>query len=155
MGIIRLPEYALTIEDVNSIAQKLKISNYIGCFMIDQLPSLPKAHECGVLNLQPSFRKGSHWVCWYKDNKNRIYFDSFGESPPPEIISYLKTVKEQQESKPVIKQSCVTVQKDNSKECGSLCLFVLYHLSKGNSFEATLNLLQERYSKVPYPLCLQ
>ena len=154
MGIIRLPSYALTIEDVNSLAKKLKISNYIGCFMIDLLPSSPKAHECGVVNLQSSSFIGSHWVCWYKNNNNRIYFDSFGESPPPEVINYLKTKKELHESKLVIKQSCVTVQKDNSKECGSLCLFVLYYLSTGKTFETILNVLQERYFR-PYPLVIR
>ena len=94
-------------------------------------------------------------VSWYKNGNNRIYFDSFGETPPPEIIQYLKTKKEFQQSKLVIQQSFVIVQKDKAKECGSLCLFVIYHLTKGHSFESILNLLEKRYFlKSPYPLSL-
>ena len=155
MGIIQLPTTPLTLEDVNLYARKLDIPNYLGCFMIDELPSTPQINECGIVNLEPSSLEGSHWVCWHKNSNNRIYFDSFGETPPPEIIQYLKTKKEFRESKLVIKQSFATVQKDNSKECGSLCLFVIYNLSKGHKFESILNLLQDRYSlKLPYPLTL-
>ena len=155
MGTVRLPTHSLTIDDVNGYAHKLNIPNYIGCFMIDELPSTPQINECGIFNLEPSSLQGSHWVCWYKNTDSRIYFDSFGETPPPEIIQYLKTKKEIQQSKLVIQQSFVTVQKDKAKECGSLCLFVIYHLSQEHSFESILDVLQRRYSlKSPYPLSL-
>ena len=155
MGTVRLPAHSLTQEDVNFFAHKLNISNYIGCFMIDELPSAPQINECGILNLEPSSLEGSHWVCWYKNSNSRVYFDSFGETPPPEIIQYLKTKKEFQQSKLVIQQSFVTVQKDKSKECGSLCLFVIYHLTQGHKFESILDLLQKRYFlQCPYPLSI-
>ena len=93
MGTVRLPAHSLTIDDVNGYAHKLNIPNYIGCFMIDELPSTPQIKECGIFNLEPSSLQGSHWVCWYKNTDSRIYFDSFGETPPPEIIQYLKTKK--------------------------------------------------------------
>ena len=93
MGTVRLPTLPLTIEDVNFYAHKLNIPNYIGCFMLDELPSAPQINECGILNLEPSSLEGSHWVSWYKNGNNRIYFDSFGKTPPPEIIQYLKTKK--------------------------------------------------------------
>ena len=99
MGLIRLPTTPLTLEDVNLYAQKLNIPNYLGCFMIDELPSAPQINECGIVNLEPSSLEGSHWVCWYKNGNNRVYFDSFGETPPPEIIQYLKTKREFQQSK--------------------------------------------------------
>ena len=153
MGTIRLPTNALCIQDVNTYAKNLKIPNYVGCHMIDLLPQCPRKKECGILNLEPSTEKGSHWVCWYKNGKDRIYFDSFGEPPPPELEAYLKTKKELKESKLCLKQSSVTVQKDDSSECGSLCLYVIYNLNKGHSFEKILDVLSDRYQK-PYPLII-
>ena len=61
--------------------------------MIDQLPWAPKKQKSGIFNLGPSFLKGNPWTCWYKQGKNRIHFDSFGDIPTPEIEVYLKTKK--------------------------------------------------------------
>ena len=121
--------------------------------MIDFLPRKSHKKECGIANLESSLEKGSHWICWYKNGKERIYFDSYGEPPPPELEVYLKTKKELEKSKLCIKQSSVTVQKDDSSECGSLCLYVIYHLNKGQPFEAILNILLNRYQK-PFPLTI-
>ena len=93
MATVRLPTNALCIQEINTYAKNLKIPNYIGCYMIDLLPNAPRKNECGILNLQPSSQIGSHWTCWFKNGTERIYFDSFGEAPPPEIEIYLKTPK--------------------------------------------------------------
>ena len=153
MATVRLPATALCIEEINTYAKNLKISNYIGCYMIDLLPKAPRRNECGILNLQPSSQIGSHWTCWYKNGTEKIYFNSFGEAPPPEIEIYLKSPKELKDSKLCIKQSSVTVQKDKSSKCGSLCLYVIYHLCKGHSFESILNVLLNRYEN-PHPLTI-
>lgn len=133
--------------DILSYAQRLKIPNFRGVKMRDELPSKPWKVECGVLNLNTHEQKGSHWIAWYKNNKDRYYFDSFGESPPFEILQYLKTNRELEYDLPAIKQNAVTVQHDLSNECGSLCLFVLKHLSNGIIFSVILETLQERYKK--------
>ena len=153
MGTVQLPATPLCIDDVNTYAKDLKIPNFVGCHMIDLLPSKSRKKECGIVNLESSAEKGSHWVCWYKNGKERIYFDSYGEPPPPELEVYLKTKKELENSKLCIKQSSVTVQKDDSSECGSLCLYVIYYLNKGYPFETILNVLLNRYRK-PHPLTI-
>ena len=63
------------------------------------------------------------------------------------MLRYLKTKKEREEGTPCIRQSAITVQKDQSSECGSLCLWVLFHLSKGVSFTDVLQFLEKRYNK--------
>ena len=134
-------------DDILHYVQLLGISNFRGVKMRDELPTKPRKNESGILNLNTHDQKGSHWVAWYKDGKNRYYFDSFGETPPIEMLQYLKSSQEFELDLPVIKQNAVTVQHDISSECGSLCLFFLKHLSNGIPFFKILVELQERYKK--------
>ncbi|KAL4153107.1 hypothetical protein QTP88_000940 [Uroleucon formosanum] len=57
--------------------------------MRDELPIKPRLNECGILNLNNSTQDGSHWVAWKKIKNKKIYFDSFGMPPPPELVKYL------------------------------------------------------------------
>ena len=98
---------------------------------------------------------GSHWTCWYKRGKNRYYFDSFGEPPPIELLHYLKTRIELKDDLPAIKCNAITVQHDQSEECGSLCLYVLKQLSRGIAFSSIIEFLEKRYMKTPYTSDLQ
>ena len=84
----------LTNFDINSLVEYLKIPNYKGTFMKDQLIGKPKETECAVVNFNNSDQIGSHWVAFYKNGEQRIYFDSFGQIPPIEIQKYLKTPEE-------------------------------------------------------------
>ena len=113
--------------------------------MRDELPSKPRKIESGILNLNTSYEAGSHWVAWYKDGKERYYFDSFGEPPPIEMMQYLKSNRELELDLPAIRQNALTVQHDISNECGSLCIFVLKQLSNGIPFSKILETLQDRY----------
>lgn len=66
------------------------IKNFRGCFMKDELPKRPWKNECGILNLNNSNQPGSHWVAWVKNDKKKIYFDSYGDcNPPKEVVKYL------------------------------------------------------------------
>ena len=71
--------------------------------------------------------------------KKRLYFDSFGEPPAIELLHYLKSQSELEEDLPAVKCNAITVQHDQSTECGSLCLYVLKQLSMG------INFLETRY----------
>ena len=57
--------------------------------MRDTIPEKPWANETGVVNLDLSTQSGSHWVCYKKKGNNVEYYDSFGVTPPPEILTYL------------------------------------------------------------------
>ena len=142
-----LPKNTLFDDDILHYASSLQIPDFAGVKMRDQLPIHPGFKECGILNLEPHTEQGSHWTAWLKDGKERYYFDSFGERPPVELERYLKSDKELKNYQPAIRRSAVTVQHDTSKECGALCLYVLYRLSRGEPFACILKDLQERYLK--------
>ena len=60
-------------------------------------------------------------------------------------MQYLKSSRERELDIPAIRRNAVTVQHDISKECGSLCIFVLKQLSSGIPFSKILETLQDRY----------
>lgn len=140
-----LPHKTMSEYDLISYAKKLNIPYFVGVLMRDELPSHPRFNECGILNLENHLEQGSHWICWYKRGKVRYYFDSFAEPPPLELLNYLKTSVELTQDLPCIVRNAITVQHDESSECGSLCLFVLKKLSSGISFPEIVTSLASRY----------
>ena len=95
----------LTNVELEVYAIKLRIKNFRGVFMRDNLPKTQYQQECGIMNLNTSHQPGSHWVCYYKDNGKRVYFDSFGHVTPIEIQKYLKTKEEYETGKAVIQRN--------------------------------------------------
>lgn len=83
--------------------------------------AIPGSH--GTLN-------GSHWVAIFKTYRFPYYFDSFGTAPP-EIVK--KTVKSP------IYYSKEEIQSKNSTICGYYCLYFLYCMSIGMSFNDFLD----------------
>ena len=94
------------------------------------LPKKPNKKGCGIVNFDKSGGLGTHWVAWYKNGKNKIYFDSYGVQPPIEVINYL--------GKP-IRYNTDQVQPVGEVFCGHLCLYVLKELSEGYEFQSILN----------------
>ena len=132
----------LTNFDIIKLVQHLKIPNFKGVFMRDELPTTPQNQECGIVNFNTSTEPGSHWVAYLKDGEKRIYFDSFGQVIPIEIQKYLKTKEEFQNDAPVIQRNTDIVQKPNTEICGHLYLYVLDNLSKGAKFQEVINSLK-------------
>ena len=131
-----LPNKALSNFELIEAVKKLKIPNFRGVFMRNELPRKPLRKECGILNLDSAPGRGTHWVAWYKDknknSKNKFYFDSFGVQPPDELIRYL--------SSPIF-YNTERVQPSGQVICGHLCLFVLSRLSRGESMQDIINYL--------------
>jgi len=82
-----------------------------------------KQIECGILNLNTSAQPGSHWVAYFVKNSKAVYFDSFGNlPPPPELIKYLgKTT--------LIAYNHKQIQPFNSVICGHLCIVFILMLN--------------------------
>ena len=120
----------LTNFDILTYIDILKVPNFRGVFMRDELPKNPKPVECGIMNLNIHNQSGSHWVCYAKIDRARIYFDSFGQITPFEIQKYLKTKLEFQNGIPVIERNTDIIQRPNTTVCGHLCLFVLTSLMR-------------------------
>ena len=64
-GVV-LPNKPLTNFELIEAAKKLNIPNFRGFFMRDALPKKPRRNECGILNLDDSSGKGTHYVGWIK-----------------------------------------------------------------------------------------
>ena len=126
---VNLPNKPLTNFQLIDTVKELKIPHFRGVFMRNDLPRRPLKRECGILNLDGVSGRGTHWVCWYKNNDN-FYFDSFGVQPPNELIEYL--------SSPIF-YNTEKIQPDGEVICGHLCLYVLYRLSRDEGFQEIIN----------------
>ena len=99
-----IPEKPLTNIEHSTYAQELEIPHFRGVFMRDTLPQYPFNVESGIVNFNTS-QPGSHWVCYYRNKNERIYFDSYGQITPVEIQRYLKTGTEFDRGKEVIQRN--------------------------------------------------
>ncbi len=133
---------SLTNFDIYDIVEQLKIPDFRGVFMRDALPKRPHKQECGIMNFNTSQQPGSHWVCWYKNGDERVYFDSFGCICPEELQKYLKTHTEYKNHILCIQRNTDQVQAPNTQICGHLCLYVLENLSYGKQFQDILSTLK-------------
>ena len=142
-------EKVLTNLDILRYIEILKIPNFRGVFMRDELPKKIKSEECGIMNFNTHEQMGSHWVCYVKTSHGTcIYFDSYGQITPLELQKYLKTKQEFVNNTPVIERNTDIVQKPNTSVCGHLCLFVLTSLTREHlSYQEVLNQLQHDESK--------
>lgn len=97
------------------------IQHFRGVFMRNALPKNPKKNECAIVNLDNVNGSGTHWVAYKKVGNSVIYYDSFGNLPPPlELVSYFG-------KKVIIKYNYKQDQSYTSIKCGHLCLKFLYN----------------------------
>ena len=124
---IILPNKPLSNYELLQAVKDLKISNFRGVFLRDELPKKPRMNECGIINLADSKDlEGTHWTCYFKKDKV-YYFDSYGIQPPIEIVKYLGSNR-------ALIHNSFQIQDFNQVVCGHLCLYVLFHLNKGKDF---------------------
>ena len=112
--------------DIIRICKKLKISNFKGCFMRDEISNLDAVSsndECFIMNIDPSNSSGTHWIDVNIVEGTTYFFDSFGLPLTEEIKRYCK--------EPGFYNSFV-FQKPNEVICGHLCLYFLYIMRKCN-----------------------
>jgi len=123
--------------------KELKIKNFKGVFMRDELKGRTSKNECFILNHDISSNNGTHWTCLFVKNGVAFYFDSFGLDPPLEILDYCKGLE----------RYCSTskIQQYDEVICGHYSIFMLHSLSKGDSFFDVLDELY-RSNHRPYSL---
>ena len=137
---VAIPDKLLSNFEIERYVKLLKIPNFRGVFMRDTLPDHPRNAECGTVNFNTHDQPGSHWVCYYRNKDQRIYFDSYGQITPVEVQRYLKTgIEFDRRGKEVIQRNTDIVQAQNTVVCGHLCLYVLKSLSNGEEFQSILN----------------
>ena len=66
---------ALSNIDLLEYVKLLKVPNFRDVYHVDELPKKVNDVECGIVNLSPHEQLGTHWICYVKINKIRMYFD--------------------------------------------------------------------------------
>lgn len=119
---VALPKHALSNYEILNYIKQLQIPHFRGVFMRDKLPKTIKYKECGIVNLDSSAHKGTHWVAYKKHGNTVNYFDSFGQlKPSQELVRYFgSNVK--------ILYNKDRYQKFNTYNCGHLCIEFLYNV---------------------------
>jgi hypothetical protein len=111
------------------IYNKLKrFKNFLGCFACDQLPT-PQKHTYGlVVNLDPHYERGSHWVAIYVSKGIGEYFDPYGLPPlSMEIWEFLDKYTKR------ATYSTTPIQGATSQKCGGFCILYLDFRFNGKS----------------------
>ena len=75
---------AMTTNSISNILRDdpFTKTNFIGVFPRDQLPSIKYYPVSFVINTDPSYKVGEHWLGFFFDrDKTCYFFDSFGNSP--------------------------------------------------------------------------
>ena len=117
-----LNDKPLTNIELSTYAKELVVPHFRGVFMRDTLPQHPFNVDIGIVNLNASSHSGSHWVCYYRNKTDRIYFDSYGQITPVEIQRHLKTGSEFDRGKEVIQRNTDIVQAVNTSAWSSLLI---------------------------------
>ena len=115
------------------------LPNFLGVFASDKIPKiLPRKHpQCFVVNLDPSWKPGSHWIaaCFRKTKKKNVLeiFDSYGMAPN------IKTGKEWK-----IIHNPHKFQKMGSIVCGHYSVYFVKNRLKGKTFKNILKSLLDK-----------
>ena len=108
--------------DIIRFCEKLKIDNFKGCFMREEIGNLDatsNSDECFIMNFDESSSQGTHWIAVNIVSGTTYYFDFFGLPPTEEIKRYCKEPKY---------YNSFEFQKPNKVICGHLCLYFLYRM---------------------------
>ena len=107
-----------------------------GVYSIDQLDQIPVSKKMAfILNLDPSYKPGSHWVAVYIDaqhDKEINYYDSFGDEPPKRLLKDIKVIVDKLNPNVYLKFKVNKVkhQSVKSSNCGFFAMkFIIERLS--------------------------
>ena len=113
---ISVPDKSSTNIELARYARLVKIPDFRGVFMRDTWSQYPLNVECGIGNFNTSNQPSSHWVCYYRNKNEIIYFDSYGQITQ----RYLKTGSEFDRGKEVLQRNTDIVQAASTSVCGHL-----------------------------------
>lgn len=109
---------------------------FLGVFPSNHVPlGKTKLPCCFILNTDPSWKSGSHWLAIYVDHKgNAEFFDSYGQLPSkyPAVQAFLRKYDD------TCKFSTRQLQSTLSSTCGQFCLYFLLWRCRGVSFDCIL-----------------
>ena len=87
--------------------------------MKDELKNMEPINTNYIVNLESSsMGNGTHWMALKIENKDCVYFDSYGMLPPEEIITFCKRI-----TKSHLSYNTKEIQDLNAKTCGFFAIF--------------------------------
>lgn len=114
---------------LDDLGHKLFGNRYKGSHSSDQIPHL-KNKECGIINLDPHYLPGSHWVAVYKENGKLCVYDSFGRQTKKILPDALEG------NGPVRDSKHDAEQKISESNCGARALAWLVYIDTYGANEA-------------------
>ena len=113
--------------DIENIANYYNIP--IVVLMKDELKKI-KNNDCNyIINLESSNDgNGTHWLALKIENRDCVYFDSYGMLPPEEIITFCKRI-----SKSHLTYNTKEIQDINAQTCGFFAMAFLIFLNYNNN----------------------
>jgi hypothetical protein len=132
--------------DIIELCKVLKIKNFKGVHMRNELKGKASPNESLILNLDDSDGNGTHWTSLFVKGKTSYYFDSFGLPPPKEVINYCPNNNNRSAQRALVERYYNTfkIQKPEEVICGHYCIYVLYKLAKGCKFYEILEELSKQ-----------
>jgi hypothetical protein len=127
----------MTTEQIKEILRSDSYSklNFLGVFPRDHLPVITVYPVSFVLNTDPSYKEGEHWLGIYFDRKRKCYFfDSFGYEP-----TYFGLDFYMQKYASVIEFNKEQVQGFFSNTCGHYTVFFILLITRGFTFEEIIS----------------
>ena len=107
-----------------------------GVYPLDYLSEIEHAPNMIIVNTDPSYKPGKHWLLFYRDQDTYEMFDSLGRDItvyPPEIAHFVNKFCSQ------LKYVSVRLQPINSSLCGHYCLYYAYHRCNGELMRDIIN----------------
>ena len=95
-----------------------------------------------VINTDPIYKPGQHWVCMYFTREKGYFFDSFGRHPKEIHRCWEKYMNRHASN--AWTYNTIPVQPRSSPNCAYYCIKVLKGLDKGEKFYNILQNLDER-----------
>lgn len=136
--------FSLTTEDLRKFIYSdiLLCLHTGGVLPVDKLPKKKSSKNCFIINTDPSFLPGKHWIAVFiPSNGLPEFFDSFGKTPSFYSETLLNFLLEQNNKGFVY--NCAHLQPSHSSTCGLFCLYFLYYRIRGFNF----NKILERFGK--------
>ena len=128
--------YALNNEDIFQFIMKdeLLLEAIDGIYPIDKLPMFIHPAKFYIINSDPSFLPGRHWMNIFSPyGSHPEFFDSLGRAP-----SFYSDAIPKFLGKKYVYNS-IRLQPPNSSTCGLYCLYYVYHRLRGLTFSEILD----------------
>ena len=128
-----------TFEINEILSRRIRRCNFLGVFAYDQLPEISKLARplMLVVNTDPSYLPGKHWLAIYIDDGNHtLFFDSFGNHPDKfgeRITNFIDR------NSSTFQYLNIQIQSFCSAACGQFCIFFLIQMDKGADFQRMIS----------------